>query len=187
VCVCLERCWKRRIPSSGLVSLCVENSASLTCAAQQQNTTQSGNQANAKVCTFLRSASLEAFVRPGTAGILGTWPRMASERSDDSPSSRPLLHDFDIDDSQQKGHSSISRQSLEDGDHFDFELEHLRRQSRSGFWRRLCMAVRQRRNGAAKKDLKGTSLDGEQHRRPQRWRKGKRVCVMGSVLSVIVL
>jgi hypothetical protein len=113
--------------------------------------------------------------------------RMASERSDDSSSSRPLLHDFNIDDSQQKGDSSILLNSLEDGDQVRSELGLLRRQSRPGFWRRLRMSVRQRRNGAANGDFKGTSLNGGEHRRPEIWGKGKRVCAMVSVLSVLVL
>jgi hypothetical protein len=49
------------------------------------------------------------------------------------------------------------------------------------------MSVRQRRNGVAKEDYKNGSANGEDHRRPQRWRKEKRVCVIVSVLSVLVL
>jgi hypothetical protein len=110
---------------------------------------------------------------------------MASEHSE-SLSAQPLLLDFYLDESGGKGRLSISLQSLENGEGSGSEFESLRLQRRPGFWRRLRMSVRRRRDGAAE-DVKSLQQNGDEKRRPQKRTWRKKACVVVSVLGAVIL
>lgn len=115
----------------------------------------------------------------------------ASEHSDSqSPSAQPLLQNFDFDITQKKRQSSVSLRSLEDGDNSDSgsEFEDLRRRGKLGFWKRLRMSMRRRRNSEGRDDdFKAVRLGGDEKTRTQRWRCRRRTCLGAPVVIMAVL
>jgi hypothetical protein len=103
-----------------------------------------------------------------------------------SRSAQPLLHDFDI---SKKDQFTVSPRSLEDGDDSRSELEALRVQRRSGFWRRLRMSMRRRRHGTADEDgIESVRLGGEEmKKKTQKLRWRKRSCLALPVLIICIL
>lgn len=105
-----------------------------------------------------------------------------------SPSSEPLLQSYHDEPTNHKNNrSNLSLCALEDGETSSSDIEELRRERlRAGFWKRLRMSMRRRRNGEERsEEFRGVRLNGEEKTRKLRWRK--RTCLAVPVVVLVVL
>ncbi|KAF1847194.1 uncharacterized protein K460DRAFT_392616 [Cucurbitaria berberidis CBS 394.84] len=117
---------------------------------------------------------------------------MASGASD-FRHTQPLLHEFntyDSDITSKTKSSNASLRALEDGDASTFSSEDNELRPRPGFWRRLLMSARRRRNDAARDGaFQRVRLENDDKRktRKNKWRKRHvaRACVIVPLLLVI--
>jgi hypothetical protein len=104
----------------------------------------------------------------------------------ESPSAQPLLQNFD--NSQKRDQSVVSLRSLEDGSDSAYEIGNIGPHRRQGFWRRLRMSIRRRRNEEVRnEDFKSAKLGGDEKRRSQKLRWRKRTVIGLPVLVMSIL
>lgn len=105
-----------------------------------------------------------------------------------SPSSEPLLQSYHDEPTNNKNNrSNVSLCALEDGEESSSDIEELRRaRSRAGFWKRLRMSMRRRRNGEERsEEFRGRSNGEEKGRKKLSWRT--RTCLAVPVVVLVVL